>query len=159
MSNLTKLKQTAEVSEIAPENLTVANTYLTCNNIDTTSTVLKIPREQVVQILAKREVRVYIDTIYMDYGYRNKFKLGEAIDRLITKKMEELEEADIGSSKDIADLLQLAHKMRMDELNAECKLLEARSKHDNIKNQVNVQINEPQGNYGDLIARILAPKT
>jgi hypothetical protein len=36
--------------------------------------------------------------------------------------------------------------------------LEARAKHDNIKQQVNVQINEglPQGNYGELIAKLLS---
>lgn len=158
MSNLTKTKQSAEIVPISPELLSVADTYLKCNNIEDTATALDIPRERVVQILNKREVKQYIDTVFMDYGFRNKFKIASALDKIIEKKMEELEEAEIGSSKDIAELLQMAHKMRMDELAAEAKLLEARTKHESIKQQVNVQINEglPQGNYGELIAKLLA---
>lgn len=158
MSNLPKLKQTAEIVPISPELLTIADTYLRCNSIEDTASALSVPRDRVVQILNQREVKQYIDTVYMDYGFRNRFKLAGALDKLIEKKMQELEEADIGSSKDIADLIHLAHKMRMDELAAEAKVLEARSKHDSIKQQVNVQINEglPTGNYGELIAKLLS---
>lgn len=161
MSNLTKAKQSAEIVPISPELITVADTYLKCNSVDDTSISLGIPRDRVVQILNKREVKQYIDTIFMDYGYRNKFKIASALDKIIERKMEELDEAEIGSSKDIAELLQMAHKMRMDELAAEAKVLEARAKHDSIKQQVNVQINEglPQGNYGELIAKLLAKPT
>lgn len=157
MSNLAK--KSAEIVPIAPELLVVADTYLKCANVDDTAVALRVPKERVVQILNKREVKQYIDTVFMDYGYRNRFKLGAALDKIIERKMEELEEAEIGSSKDIADLLQLAHKMRMDELAAQTKLIEAQAKHDSIKQQVNVQINEglPSGNYGDLIARLLNP--
>ena len=34
----------------------------------------------------------------------------------IEKKMEEAEESEIYTSKDLADLLQMAHKMRIDEM-------------------------------------------
>jgi hypothetical protein len=156
-----ELKQNAEVVEIAPEFILLANTYMKCGSVQEAASSLQIPLEKATQILAKREVRAYVDAVFMDYGFRNRFKLGSALDKIIDKKLEELDEADIGSSKDIADLLQMAHKMRMDEMNLQLKLMEAHTKHDQIKNQVNVQINENNpmhsGNYGELIAKLLTP--
>lgn len=156
--NLQTVKdQNTDIVEISPELLTVANTYLKCNDIDETATSLCIDRARVTAILAKREVRAYVDSVFLDYGYRNRFKLGAAIDALIDKKLAELEEADIGSSKDIADLLQIAHKMRMDEIAAQTKLMEARAKSEaaTVKNQTNIQINDG-GNYTDLLKKIMA---
>jgi hypothetical protein len=145
-----------DIVEICPELLVVADTYLRNGNIDETASALRLDRAKVTQILAKREVRAYVDSIYMDYGYRNRFKLAGALDALIDKKLEELQEADIGSSKDIAELLQMAHKMRMDEIGAQTKLLEARNKHEVIKNQTNIQVNQgPTGNYADLLNKLM----
>ena len=57
----------------------------------------------------------------------------------------------------MADLLQMAHKMRMDEIKAQAELEKVSSS--NIKNQTNVQINEGvpfgQGNYGKLMDKLL----
>ena len=54
------------------------------------------------------------------------------------------------TSKDLADLLQMAHKMRMDEIKAQTEAEKAKSA--SIKTQNNVQINADlpfgQGNYG-----------
>ena len=61
--------------------------------------------------------------------------------------------------KDLADLLQMAHKMRMDEIKAQTELLKAETT--NIRNQTNVQINDAalpfgQGNYGKLMEKLLS---
>ena len=59
--------------------------------------------------------------------------------------------------KDLADLLQMAHKMRMEEIKAQTDLEKVNA--GNIKNQTNVQINESipfgQGNYGKLMEKLL----
>ena len=71
--------------------------------------------------------------------------------------MEEAEESEMYSSKDIADLLNLAHKIRMDELKAQTELEKAKA--GNIKTQNNVQViaDQPfgQGNYGKLMDKLL----
>ena len=96
----------------------------------------------------------------MDLGYRNRFKLGETLDLLIEKKMEEAEESEMYSNKDIADLLLLAHKIRMDEIKAQTEL--EKSRVGRIKSQTNVQINSElpfgQGNYGKLMDKLLKNK-
>jgi hypothetical protein len=79
------------------------------------------------------------------------------MDEMIASKLEEAQESGMYSSKDLADLLQMAHKMRMDEIKAQ-------GEHDKagvIKNQTNVQINQEgmpfgSGNYGKLMERLLA---
>ena len=72
--------------------------------------------------------------------------------------IEEAEETGIYSKKDLAELLQMAHKMRMDEIKAQADLLKAETT--NIRNQTNVQINDAalpfgQGNYGKLMEKLL----
>jgi hypothetical protein len=77
------------------------------------------------------------------------------MDALIQRKFQELEEAEIGSSKDIADLLALSHKMSMDILDRQIQL--EKLKEANIKSQVNVQVNE-FGNgskYNTLLEKIM----
>ncbi len=144
-------------TRMSPEGLEIANSYLSQGNVEDVSLALKVPKDVIVSTLQKREIKQYIDTVYMDLGYRNRFKLGETLDTLIEKKMEEAEESEMYSSKDIADLLHLAHKIRMDELKAQTELVKAQS--GNIKTQNNVQVisDQPfgQGNYGKLMDKLL----
>jgi hypothetical protein len=147
-------------TRISPEGLEVANAYLELGNIQAVCVRLKLDEGECSEILAKREVKGYIDQVYLDTGYRNRFKLAEALDDLIDRKMEEAEESEIYSNKDLADLLQMAHKMRMDEIKAQAELEKAKAS--NIKSQTNVQINGEvpfgQGNYGELMKKLLKEK-
>ena len=144
---------TKEISTISPEGLELANLYLTYGNIDAACRDLGIPKQKAVELMGKREVRRYIDTVYMDLGYRNRNAIGNVLDTIIASKLEEAEETGIYSSKDLADLLQMAHKMRMDEIK-----LQQTAESVSVKNQTNVQINDGggQGNYGRLIQTLLA---
>ena len=98
-------------TRMSPEGLEIANKYLTSGSVEDVSSELNVSKDIVVSTLSKREVKHYIDTVYMDIGYRNRFKLGQTLDTIIDKKMEEAEESEMYSSKDIADLLNLAHKI------------------------------------------------
>ena len=105
-------------TRISPESIEIANAYLEKGDITAVSMELKVPRDVVSEYLNKREVKKYIDSVYLDAGYRNRFKLAEVMDTLIDRKLEEAEETEMYSNKDLADLLQMAHKMRMDEIKA-----------------------------------------
>ena len=145
----------AEVLKISPEGLEIANTYLQMQNIEKVSAELDIPTDMVAEVLAKREVKAYIDNVFIDMGFNNQFKMRSAMDALIQQKFMELEEAGIGSSKDIADLLALSHKMTMEVLDRQIAL--EKLKTDNKpKSQVNVQVNEfGNGAYGSLMEKLL----
>lgn len=146
-----------ELTTISPEGLEVANCYLQYGNIRAVCDFMGVPEDKVVACLNKREVKKYIDTVYLDLGYRNKNNIGSVLDTMIQSKLEEAEETGVYSSKDLADLMMMAHKMRMDEIKAMAELEKAQSS--NIKNQTNVQINEAlpfgQGNYGKLMEKLL----
>jgi hypothetical protein len=125
-----------------PEWLEVANTYLQTGSIADTAYQLAMPPHTITEILAKRDVRSYIDSVYLDLGYRNKAKLAAVLDRIIDSKLEEAQETGMYSSKDLADLLMMVHKIRMDELKAQ------------NPQQTNIQVN----NYGTLMEKLLGNK-
>ena len=147
-------------TRISPEGLEIANAYLELGNVPAVSARLNVAEQDVSEFLAKREVKNYIDTVFLDTGYRNRFKLGSVLDDLIDRKLEEAEESEMYSNKDLADLIQIAHKMRMDELKAQAEMEKAKASQ--IKTQNNVQINAEvpfgQGNYGELMKKLLKEK-
>ena len=144
-------------TKMSPEGLEIANAYLELGCTSKVSARLKVDENTVQEYLGKREIKQYIDQVYLDTGYRNRFKLATALDDIIERKLEEAEESQIYTNKDLADLLQMAHKMRMDEIKAMAELEKAKSS--SIKNQTNVQINSEmpfgQGNYGKLMEKLL----
>ena len=110
-----------------------------------------------MEALSEREVKRYIDTVYLDLGYRNRQNIATVMDDMIQSKLDEAQETGMYSNKDLADLLQQAHKMRMDEIKAQAEVEKINGT--NIKSQTNVQINEGipfgQGNYGKLMEKLL----
>lgn len=151
----------AQSLNISPEALEIANAYLECQSIKDAATALDLPAEYISQTLERREVKAYIDNIFLDVGFNNRFRIRGVMDVLIQKKLQELDEAEIGSSKDIADLLALSHKMSMEMMDRQIQLEKLRVAN-GPKNQVNVQLNEFGGDgskYGSLISKLLEQKS
>ncbi len=156
MSNLPTTTP-AETLDISPEALEVANCYLQCNDINEVANTLDMPLDIVSQLLAKKEVKSYIDHVFFNIGFNNRFKMRAAMDAIIKKKFQELEDSEMGSTKDIADLLALSHKMTMEEMARQLDIekVQAAGK---LKSQVNVQINEgfnDGSKYGKLIQQLI----
>ena len=146
----------ASTITIAPEALEVANCYLQVQDPREVASTLGLSPEYVVDILGRREVRAYIDHVFMDTGYNNRFLIRRAMDALIKQKFVELEEGGIGSNKDIADLLQLSHKMSMDLLDRQIQFEKLRQGKPGPSSQVNVQINElDTSKYSQLVQRLV----
>ncbi len=147
----------AETVRISPEALEVANCYLQLNDARAVAQELDIDPETVTNILARREVKSYIDTVFFDSGYKNRFLMRRAMDALIKQKFSELEESQTGSTKDIAELLQMSHKMSMDLLDREIALAKAQQSSAPQK-QVNVQINEglDGSKYSQLVQKLIS---
>lgn len=146
----------AECIDISPEALEVANCYLQDQDVDKVASSLDMTRELVTQILSRKEVKAYIDHVFFNLGFNNRFKMRAAMDAVIQKKFQELEESDMGSTKDIAELLALSHKMTMDEMSRQIEL--EKLQQTNIKNQLNVQINDTGGGskYENLMKALMS---
>ena len=153
MSNLPTTTP-AETLAIAPEYLDVANCYLE-NTLDLNKTcdALGLSKDYVSEVIARKEVRAYINNVYFSIGFNNRGTLASAMDAVIKKKFAELEEADVGSSKDIAELLMMKHKMRMEELALELKVQQG---IEGPRVQTNIQVNDNGGsNYTSLLQRLI----
>lgn len=157
MENLPQQHQPGEFLEISPEALEVANCYLQTQDCRQVADELQMPVEIVTQFLQRREVKSYIDTVFMDLGFNNRIKMRRAMDALIQQKFQQMEEAGVGSNKDIADLLALSHKMAMEHLDKQIQLEKIRVGE--VKTQTNIQINNEgitdSSKYGQLIAKLL----
>lgn len=126
---------------IQPEGLLVAEKYLECgNDSKATAAALNMPIEQIEAQLKKNEVRSFINRRFNEYGFRNKNRFFGLMDQLINMKIEEMEESQIGSSLDIAELMKMYHKFKMDEAKSEIELIKATAAAGPSK-QVNVQNN------------------
>lgn len=158
MSNLPTTAST-EAIIIAPENLEVANCYLQTQDIRIVAEEMGLDISEVKNILDRREVKAYVDNVFLDVGFNNRFKMRSAMDAIIKKKFQDMEEAGVGSNKDIAELLALSHKMAMEYMDKQIALEKLRQgiEANQIKSQVNVQINEGLGGtkYGELITKLL----
>jgi flagellar motor switch/type III secretory pathway protein FliN len=142
----------AEVIKINPESLEIANEYLQTQNAKEVANMLGISAQEVSEVLARKEVREYVNQVFFDIGYNNRVKMRSAMDAVIKRKFQDLEEAETGSSKDIADLLALSHKFTMELMDKELQLEKLRSV--DIKTQTNIQINGG-GNYNSLLERLI----
>lgn len=145
----------AQTIPLAPETLEVANCYLQLQDSKQVANELDLTPDLVNEILARREVRAYIDRVFMETGFNNRFEMRAAMDALIKQKFQELHESQTGSTKDIAELLQLSHKMSMDYLDREIQLEKIRS-GSAPHQQVNVQINDDGTKYSHLISKLIS---
>ena len=160
MQDLSPTHAPAEGLQIAPEALEVANAYLQTQDTRKVADELDLPISQVTSILSRREVKAYVNQVFFDTGFNNRHKMREAMDAIIQKKFQDMHESDTGSSKDIAELLALSHKMTMEILDREIQLEKLRAEGSGgVKSQVNVQINnglDDGSKYGSLISKLLS---
>lgn len=141
-----------ELTLISPEGLEIAQTYLQSNSSATaTATALGLPVEEVNRYLDKREVKNFIDRIYFESGFRNRERFGAVMDEIIACKLEELDETGLGTSKDILEVMKIAHDMKMKEMEMALKVAAA-EKADAPQIQVNQQFNG--NNYNSLLEKL-----
>ena len=137
---------------VSPEGAKIANTYLAnACSIKDTSQALSMPTFEISAILQQPLVKTYVNSILREYSYGHMVKIAEKLDDLVDIKWAELEEAEIGSNKDIADLLALAHKMRLDMSNLLQKDV-AKGEGVTKNTQVNVY---GEGSYGKLMEKLI----
>jgi len=164
---MTQLPQTqptsapAEVLQISPENLEIANAFLQLQDSQKVAYELDIPVDMVTRVLARAEIKAYVNQVFFEVGFNNRFQMRELMDTLIKKKLQDMSESETGSNKDILDILAQSHKMTMELMDKEIQLekLRAQNAAAGIKSQVNVQINEGLGDgtkYGALISKLIS---
>lgn len=144
----TALTHPDDTYKLNPEALDFVQTYLSCLNVSEAAETLGITKEEATKYLNQREVKRFMDTIFMEQGYMNRFKLSGILETVIQSKLEEAEETGVYTGKDLVDVLTLMHKIQMDH----SKL----AKEVAPVSQKNVQVNNyGDGNLGSLIEQIV----
>ena len=138
-----------------PETMEVLESYLLYGDVSLVANELHIPKQKVTYYLGRPESKRFLDQIYFEQGYlnRNRQRLSDILGEVMELKLEEMRESEMGSKKDIAELIALAHKIRADEAKIS-SLCESSAP----KNQTNVQINNAAGfgdNYNSLLEKII----
>lgn len=130
----------------SPEGLILAEAYLTHGTAAGVSTELGIPVEVVAKELQKPEIRGYINTVFLESGFRNRNKFFGLLDHMINEKLKEAEETGIITDEDLLYVLEKVHKMKMEEMKMEIKLMEVQAKI--AGNKTPVQQTNIQNNFG-----------
>ena len=99
----------------------------------------------------------------MESGFRNRDKFFGVMDEIVKKKLEDLEESELGSDADILEIMKVYHKMKMDEMAMQIKMIEAQNKVRTPTTQTNIQNNfnlpgSDDGNYMNLLNRLSGNK-
>jgi len=155
LPTLAETGQDVAADTISPEGALVAETYLQegCD-VARTSQALSMPPHEISRMIQEKAVDNYITQVISDSSLRSMDKISDAMDELIQKKLNELEELEMTSSKDIADLLNMHHKMQVDKARI---LADKQKKVEKINaRQTNVSIsNFDSGNYGRLMHALI----
>lgn len=106
-----QLNNALEAPSLDPAILTVANEYLSGESIDTIAKNHALTMDQVTAIIERKDVRSYVDSVYLSQGYLNRVKRLALINRVVDKKMQEAIESDVYSKKDLLDWMKLLNDM------------------------------------------------
>ena len=122
---------------------------------------MRMSLEEVTKMMRHKSVRTVVDQAFLDQGYMNRSRISDAMSGVIDAKLAEMEETELTSSKDISELLLAAHKMRMEEMKMQLKILEVealgRTKVGTAVQITNVG-DSVSSNYGSLLQQIIGGK-
>lgn len=145
---------------MSPEGMEVIEAYFESgSDIGQAARSLGMTEFAFREVFNRREVKSYVDSIFLESGFRNRDKLFGVLDEVIKLKLEELQDTGMGSSLDIMDILFKAHKMKMEEMKMMIELEKAKAANAPT-NQTNIQnnIQLPGGNdskYTELMSVLM----
>lgn len=131
--------------KLAPELLEFTDVYLSTLDLRESCRQLGIPEEQGAEYLKKKEVKRFIDTVFEEQGYTNRFKIKDILEKAVLSKLEEAEETGIYTKYDLLDILKMLDGLRKDSV---------KESSTTPNKQTNVQVNSYGSNLGDLLSKI-----
>jgi len=135
----------SEEYKLSPEMLEFTDTYLTTLDLDETCRTLEIPTEIGQAFLRKKEVKRFIDNVYMETGYYNKLKIQNVLNNIVSEKLEEAAETGISTKYDLLDVIKMIQSIKESD---------HKMQNTNPNNVTNVQNNNYGSNLGNLLDKI-----
>ena len=100
-----------ETPSLDPILLSVANEFLGGTDVTEIADKFEISTDRVTQIVEKKEVKNYIDNVYLTQGYLNRIKRINIINSVIEQKLTEAVETGQYSKKDLLDWMKHLHEV------------------------------------------------
>ena len=125
------LIKSLEAPALDPVILALANEHLAGKDYEELSREFGVNKDVVTQILNKKEVKSYIDTVFLNQGYLNRQKLSNLINQVVEAKVVDALESGEWSKKDLLDWLKFVQTISV----------ETQGKEKGPQVQVNVQNN------------------
>lgn len=119
MSDIAKKSENALIKSLEgkpldPILLGVANEYLKGTTISDIAEQFSTSGDVIVSVLEKKDVKSYVEGVYMTQGYMDRFRKLEIINKVIEEKLKEAMETGTHSKKDLFDWVKLASQMESD---------------------------------------------
>jgi hypothetical protein len=105
------LNRSLEAPEIDPVLLGIANRHIEGDTIQNIATQFNISEDRVAQVLDRREVKQYVDQVYLSQGFLNRFKRIQLINQVIEKKIQDVALGEEYTKKDLLEWLRLLQDM------------------------------------------------
>jgi len=103
------IEKALDTPAIDPVVLSVANDYLSGKTISDIADAYALSEDRVAAIIEKKEVKSYIDNVFVTQGYLNRVKRLQLINSVIDQKMQDALETGVFSKKDLLDWLKHLH--------------------------------------------------
>lgn len=94
-----------------PVVLAVANEYLSGKTIPEIAEEYGVNTDFISTLVEKKEVKAYIDNVYLTQGYLNRIRRLDLINKVIDSKLLEATETGVYSKKDLLEWLKLLQSM------------------------------------------------
>ena len=101
-----QLNESLAAPALDPTYLLVANDFLAGQSIDEIAKNHSLTMDQVTSIIENKEVKSYVDNVYLSQGYLNRQKRLTVINKVIDEKLQEAFESGVYSKKDLLDWMK-----------------------------------------------------
>lgn len=109
---MNKLTPATEQMLILPEHREIVEAFISEGEMDVRKTAeyLSLPLEEVTSTISLKSVQKFLDTIWFNSGMRTPDKILGKMEEIIEQKLEEMMETEMGSDKDIFEILEKYNK-------------------------------------------------
>lgn len=111
ISTRDQLLRTLEAPEIDPILLGIANEHISGRSLTEIADQFNISEDRVAQVLDRREVKQYVDQVFLSQGYLNRFKRIQLINQVIEQKIQDVALGESYTKKDLLEWLRLLQDM------------------------------------------------
>lgn len=128
--------------KLDPEALEFTDVYLGTLDLEDTCRTLEITTEVGASFLRQKDVKRFIDQVFMEQGYFSRFKIQKVLNDIVNEKLEEALETGITTKYDLLDVIKMIQSLK-------------ESEHKMQQQTTNNKTTNIQNNYGNNLGSLM----